>query len=549
MTLLREEFIKNKKEKENIVSEAAIDWLFTNVVIINEKLDRKSVSRLIDSIQKFESTFGPYKEKIPSIAKHLEAAELDLQMIITGKVNSNKTSNSLKQLSYLYSTFSNFFTRDLPILLKTKIFQVAKEKPKQPIDSLPSINQAGVKQDLILIRDALAHAMSPSKEEKKLLGKIYSSSSLPKLNVGKIASELLSLTYNDLEKLTEIGKVPMATTPIDNKSEKIEEPEISTESKNIFGENLHEHLLSENRLNEVSMQEVGNVLQQAYQVVKSVGLSSLEEPLNNLHSQIAKYLASSIGEKAKQALSQVADKKTGLLDLFKTPGGNLLQQANMAIETLKALGNAWPKVQNLINKPDFTESDMENIKKILVNQVKGGALKQIGSMFKTKAYPGLSPEEIVDALTLGESIAYQKIELLERKLSEAPVDAEKDLAAAKATFVAPVKNMQQGIENLKKSLSALQNFASGNMQSSEPSATTQKAPGDKSVAGQQNPIPPTNHQAAPIVGTQSPDTEKTQRVLTKTVDYPDIEKKSKELGINADQLEKALTWVGVKVLK
>jgi len=213
MTSLRKEYSKSKKRNERIVSEAALRWLAENVIVINEKLDRKSVTRLIGSIQKFEDTFGPYKDRIPSIGGHLDAAESGLQLVITGKSSDHKTSNMLKQLSYLYSSLSDFFTRDLPVLLKARIFKVAKEQPDQRINALPTVTPDGGKHDLIVIRDSLANAIRPSVAEKKLLGKIYRSTKLPKLDANKIATELLALSFGDLEELTNIGKVPMVATP------------------------------------------------------------------------------------------------------------------------------------------------------------------------------------------------------------------------------------------------------------------------------------------------------------------------------------------------
>jgi hypothetical protein len=403
MSQLRKEYTKSKQKKDEIVSEAALAWLAENVIIINEALDRKSVKRLINSIQKFEDTFGPFADRVPSIKVHLDAAETGLELVVTGRSSERKTSNLLKQMSYLYSTLSGFFAKDLPILLKSRFFRAAKEQPEQRMDMLPSASAGGQRHDPKIIQDAIAAALKPSKEEKKLLGKMYRSTKLPELEPRKIARELMSLSYNDLEELTQIGKVPMVATPEDIEEPEAPEQEVATES--VFRRS--NQLLTEGILTEVSVNEVGPILQQAIQIVKSAGLQTLVQPLDKLYSELINYLGSSAGEQLKAGIQQAKNaaggqQGTALADIFKTPGGKLLKQANMAIETLKALGQAWPELQPILNKPNVTAADMTNMEAIILKKVSGGFFKKAAQSFgvTTQPYPGLKPEEIVDALGL-----------------------------------------------------------------------------------------------------------------------------------------------------
>ena len=98
MSLLRQEYKKYITKKNDTVNEAAFSWLKKNVVIINEKIDRTTVSRLIDNIQKFENTFGDFADKLPAIGRYLDSAEVGLQLVVTGKANDKKASDMLKKL-------------------------------------------------------------------------------------------------------------------------------------------------------------------------------------------------------------------------------------------------------------------------------------------------------------------------------------------------------------------------------------------------------------------------------------------------------------------
>ena len=220
MSKLREEYRRQQELKNEAVNDAAFQWVQENVVLINEKINRSAVNRLINSIQKFENTFGPYKGRIPAIASILDGAEENLQSVITGRAGDKRASDMLEYLSYVYNTFSTFFGKDLPILLKTKTFSIPRNHRDIRLDSLRD-PEGSFKADVA--RKAFAHAINPTAEEKKLIGKILKSKNMPKMDAKKIAQQLMTLSFGDLEELTGIGRVPLVATqdsPVEECAEK-----------------------------------------------------------------------------------------------------------------------------------------------------------------------------------------------------------------------------------------------------------------------------------------------------------------------------------------
>lgn len=386
---LRKEYTKHKEDHDRIIDEAALRWLEDNVIIVTEKINRHAVNRLVSSITKFEETFGPYKARVPSIAVVLDGAESNLQTVLTGKAGDKRTAEMLEYLSFVYNVFSSFFSKDLPVILGTKVFAAARENPTVRLDSLVMRGgtETGFNADTAL--KTLAHALSPSPEETKLIGRILRSKAMPKLDYKRVASELMGLTYSDLEELTNVSKTPIITTPT--------EEQIQTEARNRLKE--HRELLSE----AASMQEVGASLEQLKQIITQAGLSALTPKINELHSKLLAFNGSPAGQQLSAQLQQIKGAVAGgdgAADLIKTPGGKLVKQANMAIELFKALGKAWPNVKDMINKDQPTEQDLNSIKQILTKQVNGGIFKKAAQAFgfATSPYPGLEPQAVIDAM-------------------------------------------------------------------------------------------------------------------------------------------------------
>lgn len=426
MSSLRQEYNKSKTRKEKIVSEAAVGWLANNVILINEKIDRTTVSRLIDSIQKFEDTFGKFADRLPTIEQYLSAAEQGLQQVITGKANERKASAMLKKLTILYFTFSDFFSRDLPILLRAKIFDAAKEQPDVRLDMIR--NRNGVQHDPYLIRDAFANALTPTKEEKKLLSKIYRSALLPRLNSQEIAGELMTLTFNELQELTQVGKVPLVATPEEVPGETAGLPgeEIPATPAPVpegvvgKGQVLNEQVLNEavQILSEAKIEDLQGQVAALKSLVDSAGLTKLSGKVDKLQSDLLRAMNSdafaSYWDVLKQSGGQggakgIAQKLQALFS--QSPQAkevaNLLGRTNATIELVKAIASAWPKIQGAVgNKETLTSADVANIEKILLNAApkqRSGLVGMVGQALnalvgKGSTEPYISAQEVVDAL-------------------------------------------------------------------------------------------------------------------------------------------------------
>lgn len=413
MSNLRQAYFAQKTRQDQIITEAATEWLKSNVILINEKIDRKTVNRLIDSIQKFEDTFGPFKEKLPAIAEHLNMAEKALNLVITGKVSNRKTANLLEQLTYLYASFSNFFTRDLPILLKTRLFRLAKDNPEALLNSIEGF-------DPQTAQEAIVNALKPSVEEKQLLGKIYRGGTLPKMNAKEIARQMLNLTYTDLEELSKIGKVPMAVADtgggmggemtagmgmpegvvIEETGEKFINEDVAeaiikkTSEKMMLDEQV---LLEVKLLLEANLQEIQPKIDALKQLVANTEvLQPLAQPINDLQSKLLQVLND--GD-VKSYIAQITSGKGKLGDLFKSPKGKILAQANLAIETMNNVAKAWAQIAPSLEKETVTGADIANVKGILAKNIKGGLVQKLKSLFSgVTPFPKLSPDDILNVL-------------------------------------------------------------------------------------------------------------------------------------------------------
>ncbi len=469
MSILRQEYQKNKEEKEKVVTEAAVSWIDSNVIVINEKINRSSVNRLVSSIAKFEETFAPFKQRIPTISSIVDGCEENLQMVLTGKAGDKKTSEVLEYLSFVYNLFSSFFSKDLPVVLKARMFREAQENPAVRLDSLTG------NFNIDAVAKTFAHAIEPSPEEMKLIGRVLKSKSIPKVDSKQIASELMALSYNDLVELTSMSKVPLVTTP----------KSLDQEDVVVSEAMLHESVM----LMEASIEDIGNKINMLKQVVAQTGIEAFAGPINKLHSEILAFLGSSAGEQLQQSLkANVGKDGTSVADLFKSKGGILVKQANMAIELFNALGQAWPKVKSAIDLKNPSQQDINSIKGILVKAASSNVFKKAAQFagIATKPYPGLEPETIVNALT-------------ESKKSARPILKEEDLigdmtknSSPNTKWIGPDSrdiaksgqdNMKASVEKINKAMTALNQFAtkSSAVQSSPTEPTTGSQP-----QGQQN---------------------------------------------------------------
>lgn len=129
-----------------------------------------------------------------------------------------------------------------------------------------------------------------------------------------------------------------------------------------------------------------------------MGIPDLEQAVDSLRSEL---LAAKANGKLDGVLKQLQGQdKRAIADVFKSKEGQLLKQANMAIETFKKIGEKWPDIKKIIDKGKVDLADINNIQKILKNEVSGGFFTKLSQNFgvATKPFPGLEPNTIIDRL-------------------------------------------------------------------------------------------------------------------------------------------------------
>ena len=209
---IREEYKQSKKQEQEIVTEAAMKWLDNNVVVLSEKIDRNGIKKFVRQVERFEDLFGPYASKLPTISNILDGAEVNLQDVLTGRKSDKRISDTMQYVSYAYNALSDFFSKDLPLLLRTKTFNKARENAEVRLDAL-----SGAGFDANTAQRVFSTAITPSKDEMALIGRIVKKKHIPNIDAKRISSELLSLTFNELQDLTNIGKVPLVVSETDVK--------------------------------------------------------------------------------------------------------------------------------------------------------------------------------------------------------------------------------------------------------------------------------------------------------------------------------------------
>lgn len=210
MTQIRKEQKKFKLIYEEKVQ--TINWLENNAILITEGFDRSILHRLNSSISRFDQKFGPYKTRLPAIAKVLGDAEKGLYVVITGGTSKKSAAHMLERMTLIYNILSNFFGRDLHMLLKTPVFKTAMGMPDRALNMIdhPEHNQKMIKRVFIA-------ALKPDKIEREVFDRVYKNIPMPSINWNEASRQLMGLCVNDLQELCGVEKVP-AVIVNDNKS-------------------------------------------------------------------------------------------------------------------------------------------------------------------------------------------------------------------------------------------------------------------------------------------------------------------------------------------
>jgi hypothetical protein len=407
MSSLRKEYKQYQEKKNEIVSEAAISWVEENFVLINEKLNRKDVSRLIQSITKFEEKFGEFSDRLPAIRNILDQAQTGLQLVVTGKASDSRASDLLKELSVLYNLLSSFFGQDLPVLLKMHMFSDAKANPTVRLDSLTGPF------DTKSVLAAFENALRPSKDEMTMYKRIYKKGKLPMVDAKVIAVDLLALSFADLQQLSGVEKTPMVVTQdevdgvvgeqsikLDPEKTRLKIGEGKKKSLNVEGVLLTEAL---------NPQRLNKIIELTAKINETLGknkefLPNVSKSLNNLISMIRKSLASEGG--VAQALASLVDKD----DLSVK-----VKQLELFYNTFKQIQGSWEQIKPLFQDGELTSQELGQIQALLNKSVSGNFLNKITNLFKVKPFAGLEPNKIVTDLIQTITNIQQKSQTPEQK--------------------------------------------------------------------------------------------------------------------------------------
>jgi len=394
MTSLRDELARKALLEKNF-HEQADRWIKDNIILISEKLNRTAVTRLTNSILKFDEKFGPFKSKLPEIQEIISSAETGLQLVLTGKTSDSRAADMLRKLSMVYSVLSEFFSSDLPALLRTPLFRVAKANPDMRLDSISDPSH-----DVKSIAAAFSNALRPTKEEALALGRIYKSIPMPNIKADTIAAQLLGMSFRELSEISTMEKVPelsMERSPKDGEMQAwLGTDHLPQQVSDIPVAALEES----EELDEQNKQppkdniaEIGKSLTQ---------LSGLVAAVPELSNSPIKGAVDKLRQEAQKAISGGrlgALMRNGPTAVFRDPQGKVLAQAQMTIDLFKKLGAAWPKLQPLFADDSFTPEEQAEVGKILKAELQGGLLARLKNVFAVAPFPGLGAEDIIKVVT------------------------------------------------------------------------------------------------------------------------------------------------------
>lgn len=388
MSQLRKEYKEFKQIQEQNFREAAEAWTEENVILINERLNRNAIWRLNSAIQRFDSKFGKYRDRLPAIAEILNNAENGLNLVITGKVGSRSAAQMLQRMSIIYNILSNFFGGDLGALLKTPAFRVAHETPDEKIDKI--IDQGhNVKE----IRRNLAAALKPSDDERVIFRRAYKSFDMPTLDWNDAAKQLCCLSCNELKDLAGIQKVPMVV--VDNPESGLDEAGVLDTASRVGGAVVGGTVAAGvggitslmNRFKARSA-EMTAALDKLEKYISGVeGFQDIDAALKNLRN------------KSKSASNAQFDMSGGIRGLLRHPSVIVMKQAVMATEAIEGVLKAWNEHIKSTYKDGIKAEDLPLIKKELDKKIKGGIFSKIKNVVTgVKPAPGLSPDDIIKAV-------------------------------------------------------------------------------------------------------------------------------------------------------
>lgn len=198
---LREAYSQRKLlEQERNLHE--VTELLESQVLIVEKLDTATISRIVDSMNGVEEALSSVIGKLPSLKAGLDKAEDELVTLVSGKAGNDpkKTGKMLVKALSFYQNLSGFLRQDLPVLMKSRILGPAKAAPDQPVG--PKIAPAFLQ----------ALKINWGSRSGGFFKKLFAGSDVPYIDNSSFSQELSNLSYNELTGLTKVGQTPAVMT-------------------------------------------------------------------------------------------------------------------------------------------------------------------------------------------------------------------------------------------------------------------------------------------------------------------------------------------------
>lgn len=198
---LREAYNQRKaEEQERNLHE--VKALLESQILIVEKLDTATISRIVDSMNGVEEALSSVIGKLPSLKAGLDKAEDELVALISGKAGNNpkKTGKMLVKALSFYQNLTAFLRQDLPVLLKSRVLAPAKAAPDQPVG--PKIAPAFLQ----------ALKINWGNRSGGFFKKLFAGSDVPYIDNNSLAQELSNLSFGELEALTKVGQTPGVMT-------------------------------------------------------------------------------------------------------------------------------------------------------------------------------------------------------------------------------------------------------------------------------------------------------------------------------------------------
>jgi len=384
MNEIRKEYKNYKLLNEQLEHEAKT-WVMHNVILLNERFDRSTLHRLNSSIQRFEQKFGPYRTKLPAIARVLSDAEKGLNVVITGGASKKSAGHMLERMTLIYNILSNFFGHDLQMLLKTPVFRTAIAMPDRALNMIehPDHNQKMIKKILIA-------AIKPDKIEREVFDRIYKNIPMPSINWNETANQLMGLCVNDLQDLCGIERVPAIVV---NEKPTDEETVAEVEALNEQLRAIEER--PEFRLLQTAINNISTFANE----------NNFTTNFKNKVKEISDQLVNLINDQSLSTRVENFFASAGGLISMNDPVARLLGQATRIVQTFTTIRQIWNSNKELFvtrtrNARTLNSADETAIKNLFTRALERGGQVASGlsrlNIARIPDAPGLEPNVVAD---------------------------------------------------------------------------------------------------------------------------------------------------------